>query len=175
MAKPRVPIEVDPETGVWSTDGLAMLYVPRHFLVNNHLAVEAARGRDTYAPSLYEAGYDSAHAWCEAEARTHGLAGMAVFHHYMKRLSQRGWGLFDGSDIDPATGCGRVRLDHSCFVEHQGGAAGRKLCYMCAGWFPGALDWVGRDLGLGWALTAEEVACAGEGHGHCAFEVTPAR
>ncbi len=172
MAKPRVPIEVDPETGVWSTDGLAMLYVPRHFLVNNHLAVEAALGRDTYAPSLYEAGYGSAHAWCEAEARTHGLAGMAVFHHYMKRLSQRGWGLFDGAAIDPANGCGRVRLDHSCFVEHHGREAGRKLCYMCAGWFPGALDWVGRDFG--WALTAEEVSCAGEGHDHCSFEVKPA-
>ena len=37
----------------------------------------------------------------------------------------------------------------------------------------GGLDWVGRDLG--WALTAEEVACAGEGHDHCTFEVTPAR
>lgn len=171
MAKPQVPIEVDPETGIWTTDGLAMLYVPRHFFVNNHLAVEAALGCETYAGSLYGAGYKSAYAWCEAEARTHDLAGMTVFHHYMKRLSQRGWGLFDGTAIDPANGSGRVRLEHSCFVEHQGCEAGRKLCYMCAGWFPGALDWVGRDLG--WALTAEEVSCAGEGHDDCAFEVKP--
>ncbi len=172
MADPQVPIEVDAETGVWSTDGLPMLYVPRHFFVNNHLAVEAALGREVYGGSLYAAGYRSAYSWCEAEALTHGLSGMAVFHHYMKRLSQRGWGRFDGREIDPETGCGRVRLDHSCFVLHPGSGALGKRCYMCAGWFPGALDWVGRDRG--WALTAEEVGCAGEGHDHCSFEVRSA-
>ena len=35
------------------TDGLPMLYVPRHFFTNNHLAVEAALGRDRYAEILY--------------------------------------------------------------------------------------------------------------------------
>ncbi|MBT5267222.1 MAG: 4-vinyl reductase [Rhodospirillaceae bacterium] len=180
MAKPQVPIEVDPETGIWSTDGMPMLYLPRHSFVNNHLEVEAALGREAYAASLYRSGYKSAYTWCEAEAKTHGLSGMTVFHHYMKRMSQRGGGLFDGAGIDPATGLGFVRLEHSCFVLHHGselsggtGAeTGSKLCYMCAGWFPGALDWVGRDLG--WALSSKEVSCAGEGHDHCRFEVTPA-
>ena len=39
------PIDVDADTGVWSTNGLPMLYVPRHFFINNHLAIEAALGR----------------------------------------------------------------------------------------------------------------------------------
>ncbi len=66
MAAPEVPIEVDPETGVWTTDGLPMIYLPRHFLVNNHGAVEAALGVEAYSKLLYDAGYDSARAWCEA-------------------------------------------------------------------------------------------------------------
>ena len=45
MAGPEVPIDVDPETGIWRTDGLPMIYLPRHFLVNNHVAVEEALGR----------------------------------------------------------------------------------------------------------------------------------
>ncbi len=179
MAAPEVPIEVDPETGVWTTDGLPMVYVPRHFLVDNHRAVEAALGVEAYAKLLYDAGYDSAYAWCETEARTHGLSGMDVFHHYMRRLSQRGWGRFDGSGIDPASGCGRVTLRHSCFVYHYGTKAGgtkvgRKVCYMCAGWFPGALDWVGRNIGAQWSLTAREIACAAEGHDRCTFEISAA-
>ena len=34
-----------------------MLYVPRHFFVNNHVAVEEALGADVYAEALYKAGY----------------------------------------------------------------------------------------------------------------------
>ena len=40
--KPSLPIDVDEHTGVWRTDGLPMLYVPRHFFTNNHVAIEAA-------------------------------------------------------------------------------------------------------------------------------------
>ncbi len=46
---PELPIEVDAETGVWTTDALPMLYVPRHFFINNHVAVEEALGVETYA------------------------------------------------------------------------------------------------------------------------------
>ena len=49
---PEMPILVDDETGVWTTDGLPMLYVPRHFFVNNHVAVEEALGADVYAEAL---------------------------------------------------------------------------------------------------------------------------
>jgi hypothetical protein len=97
---PQVPIDVDEDTGVWTTDGLPMIYVPRHFFVNNHVEVERVLGRDAYASSLYEAGYRSAHFWCKKEAATHSLRGMAVFEHYLRRLSQRGWGLFSLVDAD---------------------------------------------------------------------------
>lgn len=173
MAEPRVPIDVDPETGVWSTDGLPMLYVPRHFFLNNHAMIEDALGQEPYARCLYDAGYKSAYAWCAHEAEVQGLDGMAVFHHYMDRLSRRGWGLFDGSGIDAATGCGEVHLRNSCFALHAGTNANRKLCYMCVGWFPGALDWVAEAAGRTTKLHAEEIACAGEGRDLCVFRVEP--
>jgi hypothetical protein len=49
MANPSVPIKIDPDTGIWSTDGLPMIYMPRHFFVNNHLAIEAALSEEVYA------------------------------------------------------------------------------------------------------------------------------
>lgn len=174
MAKPQVPIDVDPETGIWRTDSLPMLYVPRHFFINNHEAVEAALGRKGYAAQLYDAGYKSAFYWCEQESATHGLGGIDVFHHYLRRLSQRGWAQFDGAGIDAETGCGAIIVRHSCFVEQAGAEAGRKLCYMFAGWFPGALDWVGQDTGLNYRVTSQESQCAGEGFAHCVFAVTAA-
>ena len=39
---PDLPIEVDDDTGVWTTNNLPMLYVPRHFFLNNHMMVEGA-------------------------------------------------------------------------------------------------------------------------------------
>src|SRR3954462_15073022 len=98
--QPQLPIDVDANTGVWTTDTLPMIYVPRHFFVNNHTAVEEALGRDAYAGILYEAGYKSAWQWCEKEAATHGIKGLDVFRHYMQRLSQRGWGRFTVEAVD---------------------------------------------------------------------------
>ena len=172
MAEPEVAIDVDPETGVWTTDGLPMLYVPRHFLLNNHLMTEQALGRDAYADLLYDAGHRSAYTWCRHEAETAGLDGMAVFHRYLQRLSQRGWGRFDGSGIDPFTGCGSVTVRSSCFVLHQTGGGAGPLCYMFAGWFPGALAWVARDRQPAAKLASKEVRCAADGHEHCVFEIS---
>ena len=91
---PQVPIAVDEATGEWTVDGVPMILVPRHFFLNNHHAVESALGVDSYSKILFAAGHKSAYVWCEKEAKTHGLKGVEVFHHYMKRLSQRGWGQF---------------------------------------------------------------------------------
>src|SRR6478672_9501494 len=102
MGSPQVPIDVDPETGIWRTDGLPMIYLPRHFLVNNHLAVEEALGLDAYRRILQAATEKSALHWCRSEAKTHGLAREAVFRHYFKRLSQRGWGQFSVAELDVA-------------------------------------------------------------------------
>lgn len=175
--QPQLPIDVHPDTGIWSTDGLPMIYVPRHFFVNNHVEAEAAIGRDTYAQSLYKAGHRSAYFWCGQEARTHSLRGLAVYEHYLKRLSQRGWGLFSFESVDALTGHARIRLEHSVFVLAQGiaGVPVRrdKLCYLFAGWFSGAMDWVGQDGDQRWTTHSEETQCAAEGHAHCVFSVTP--
>lgn len=175
--QPQIPIDVNEDTGIWTTDGLPMLYVPRHFFINNHVAVEAALGRDRYAEILYQPGHRSAWYWCAQEAKTHGLSGLAVFEHYLKRLSQRGWGLFEFMEAETETATARIALRHSAFVLQQPSARG-KLCYMFAGWFAGALDWVCHDQnhmarGLSSVTISRESSCAAEGHEHCTFEVKP--
>jgi hypothetical protein len=175
--QPQLPIDVNAGTGVWTTDGLPMIYVPRHFFVNNHVETEAVVGREVYAPALYKAGYRSAYFWCQQEAATHGLAGMAVYEHYLKRLSQRGWGLFKFISADSSTGHARIQLDHSVFVLAQGIAGvpvdRSKVCYLFAGWFSGAMDWVMESAGSSVRTTSSESQCAAEGHGHCVFTVSP--
>ncbi len=174
MAAPEVPIEVDPETGVWTTDGLPMIYMPRHFLVGNHKAVEAALGAARYADLLHEAGHQAAYTWCAEAARGGGFSGIGVFHHYLTRLAQRGWGRFRVLDLDAAAGRARVCLDHSVFVYEAGAESDRRLCYMFAGWFAGALAWVDAERGVGRTLRGAEMQCAGErGADHCLFEVAP--
>jgi predicted hydrocarbon binding protein len=170
--KPQVPIEVDERSGVWTTDGLPMLYVPRHFFVNNHTAIEASLGREKYAELLYDAGYKSAHYWCGRESQTHGLAGVAVFEHYLERLSQRGWGKFCFVNVDAKTAHADIRLDHSAFVLASPGERGR-LCYMFAGWFSGAMDWVLEQSARQLRTISSETQCASEGHPHCIFSVRP--
>ena len=60
MAAPEIAIDVDPDTGIWRTDNLPMVYLPRHFLVNNHRAVEDALGIDAYRAILQAATEKSA-------------------------------------------------------------------------------------------------------------------
>lgn len=174
---PQLPIEVDADTGVWSTDGLPMIYVPRHFFVNNHVEIERALGREAYAAALYAAGQRSALHWCRHEAATHGLAGLAVAEHYLKRLSQRGWGRFSLIEADVRSGHALIKLEHSVFVLAQGVAgvpvSQNKACYLFAGWFAGAMDWVAQDSGMTYRTHSEETQCAAEGHAHCVFSVRP--
>jgi hypothetical protein len=173
MAAPAVAINVDPETGAWTTDGMAMLYVPRHFLMGLIRTVLEALGEEAAERHFYLSCADSAYRWCEMEALQTGLTGIGVFHRYMLRLSQRGWGLFDGSAIDPVTGTGRVLLRHSSFVA-DAGQTGGKTCGFCAGWAPGALTWVAASEGLGWRLHGRERQCAAEGFDACEFVVESA-
>jgi hypothetical protein len=175
--QPQLPIEVNETTGVWTTDKLPMIYLPRHFFVNNHVETEAVVGREVYAPALYKAGYRSAYYWCQQEAATHDLSGMAVFEHYLKRLSQRGWGLFKFISADASTGDAQIQLDHSVFVLAQGVAGvpvdPSKVCYLFAGWFSGAMDWVLETSGSAVRTTSLETQCAAEGHAQCVFTVSP--
>ncbi|PWI33563.1 hydrocarbon binding protein [Vibrio albus] len=170
---PEMPILVDDETGVWTTDALPMLYVPRHFFVNNHMAIEEEIGAERYAEILYKAGYKSAYYWCEKEAEEHGLAGEEIFEHYMKRLSQRGWGLFTIEYLDIEKGEAEVRLDNSCFV-YQYGKVNRKVEYMFTGWFAGALDQIAESMGNSIKTKAVQVqSAAEEGCSHGLFTVAP--
>ena len=174
MASPEVPIDVDPETGIWRTDGLPMVYLPRHFLVNNHLAVEEALGREAYRAILRKATEKSAIHWCRAEAETHGLAPEATFRHYFKRLSQRGWGQFAIDSLDPAKRRGRMTLRNSVFALEQG-RAGAPACYMFEGFIAGAfqflLDAAGREEPSGRGeVSCTETQCACDGRSSCAFE-----
>ncbi|WP_110708394.1 DUF5943 domain-containing protein [Salinicola sp. CR57] len=170
---PELPINVDSDTGVWTTDALPMLYVPRHFFINNHVAIEEALGAETYARLLYDAGYKSAWHWCEKEAELHGLEGVAVFEHYMKRLSQRGWGLFITEAIDLDAGTAKVRLEHSCFV-YQLGKTGKKEEYMFTGWFAGAMDQILEARGSSLRTRAEQTQSGAEAGCEVGyFEVAP--
>jgi len=170
---PQLPIEVDSQTGIWTTDALPMLYVPRHFFVNNHIAIEKELGASRYAGILYQAGYQSAWHWCEQEAQCHGLSGVAVFEHYMKRLSQRGWGLFEIEHIDLERGTASIRLRHSAFV-YVYGKAQRKVDYMFTGWFAGAMDQILAARGSAIRTVAEQIHSAAEdGHEDGLFAVRP--
>ena len=176
MSAPQIPIEVDEETGVWSTNGLPMLFMPRHFFINNHLASEKALGRDNYAAQMFAATFRSAWDWCEHEASSTGIKDIATFHHYLRRISQRGWGQFDGGGIDARTGCGQVVLRHSCFaLDAQLKGTVAKTCYMFSGWFPGALEWVMNRRPVEARFCCEEIQCAAEGHACCIFEVRPSQ
>lgn len=170
---PEMPIAVSAESGVWTTDALPMLYVPRHFFVNNHMAIEEELGPERYAEILYKAGYKSAWHWCEKEAECHGLSGDAVFEHYMKRLSQRGWGLFFIENLDIAAGTAKVRLDHSAFV-YQYGKVDRMVDYMFTGWFAGALDQIAESQGLLVRTVARQTQSGAQtGCDYGLFEVSP--
>ncbi|WP_419812887.1 DUF5943 domain-containing protein [Bacterioplanoides sp.] len=170
---PEMPIQVDDETGVWTTDALPMLYVPRHFFVNNHMAVENELGAEKYAEALYRAGYKSAYYWCEKEAECHGISGDEIFHHYMKRLSQRGWGLFITEALDIKAGTAKVRLENSAFV-YQYGKVNRMVDYMFTGWFSGAIDQIAKSLGYDTRTLSEQTQCAAQdGCDVGYFEVKP--
>jgi len=170
---PEMPINVDDETGVWTTDALPMLYVPRHFFVNNHMGIEEEIGAERYAEILYKAGYKSAYYWCEKEAEAHGIAGVDVFEHYMKRLSQRGWGFFITEALDLEKGTARVRLENSAFV-YQYGKVNRKVDYMFTGWFAGAMDQIAQSLGYDVRTKAVQTQSGAEqGCDYGIFEVSP--
>lgn len=172
MGNPEVPIDVDPETGVWRSDGVPMLYVPRHFLVNNHRAVEQALGIERYRAVLQAPGEESARYWCETNARHHGLAPAATFQHNLNRLSQRGWGRFTAELLEPARGIAKVRVAQSAFALEYGTAAGRRVCYMFEGFLSGAFRYLLVATGRSGEPVCSETACASDGHPHCAFEVT---
>jgi hypothetical protein len=171
MASPAVSIDVDEQSGIWRTDGLPMVYLPRHFLVNNHLAVEEALGIQAYRGILHTATRKSAIHWCESAARTHGLEREAAFHLYFERLSQRGWGLFSVDRLDLEGNRGGLSLRNSVFALECGANANRRVCYMFEGFVTGAFHFLlGPEAGSK-RIKCEEAQCVAEGqHACCRFE-----
>jgi len=168
--QPAVPIDVDEASGIWRTDGLPMVYLPRHFLVNNHLAVEAALGREAYRAILRASTAKSAIEWCEAQVRVRGLDREATFQHYFQRLSQRGWGQFSIDVLDIAGRRGSISLRNSILALEPRRGAGQPVCYMFEGFVTGAFSFL-----LGNSTSAEveceEKHCTCEGrHDHCRFD-----
>jgi predicted hydrocarbon binding protein len=143
------------------------------FCVPRHQAVEAACGRDKYAETLYHASYKSARYWCDKEAGTHGLSGLAVLEQYLGRLSRRGWGSFSVIEADAASGTADIRLDYSAFVLAQAEVCAAKTCFTFAGWFAGMMDWISEDTGRPVKTLCCETQCGAEGHDHCVFAVRP--
>jgi hypothetical protein len=173
VGKTAVDIEVDDATGRWFVDGLPMILVPQHFFLNNHFAVEAALGPERLDAILAPAGRHSAYTWCEHEAARYRLSGEDVFRHYMRRLSQRGWGQFEVSELDGRTGCAKVKVRHSVFVTGRPENARHKLCSMFAPWIAGSLQFVAQAYGASQDIAAQEVYCAAEGaHDHCRFDAS---
>jgi hypothetical protein len=175
MGSPEVPIDVDPETGIWRTDGLPMIYLPRHFLVNNHVAVEEALGRDTYREILRAATEKSALHWCRAESKTHGLTPGETFRHYFKRLSQRGWGQFSVDRLDASHGLCRISLRNSLFTLESAASSPAPRCYMFEGFVTGAFRFVAGGEGVAsepHSVSCSERQCAGDQlHDHCIFDI----
>ena len=168
-----VPVRVDPETGEWSVDGMPMILVPRHFIVNNQRAVEEQLGYERTRELFREPGARSAREWCAREAETHGLSGVEIFRHYMRRLSQRGWAQFSVEHLDTAAGYARVGVSHSVFVAERGSQVEHKVCYMFEGWLEGALGYIMAAEGNPQPLRCVEVKCAAESSDHCLLEVRP--
>ena len=171
MAAPEVPIEVDPATGIWSTDGLPMMYLPRHFMVNMQKGIEAALGIEAYRATVYASSELSALQWCRAEGRTHGLSPVETFRHYLRRMSQRGHGQLEIVALDEAAGQAEVVARHSAFALGYGPDAGRRVCYVFEGSLAGGMAYVLEAAGRAGAPVCREVACMAEGHPECRFEV----
>ncbi len=112
--QPVVQIDVDEASGIWRTDGLPMVYVPRHFMVNMHNEIEQTLGRPAYVALLERSGAKSARFWCQNQADQLDLSAPEIVEHYLKRLSERGWGtIFDHRDEPCKTDCADhlARLD----------------------------------------------------------------
>lgn len=169
-------------TRMGDTNAVSMMYVPSDYFTNTQLTVEDAIGYEVYAKTLYEACYKSAYHWCEKEAESHQLTGIAVFEHYLNRLSQYGWGHFSFESVDAVTGYAQIKLEYSSFVLAQPEKPG-KLCNIFTGWFAGAMDWSTQRRGHYAHTNCEGIdcaanycaskKCAGNAQNYCTFSIKP--
>jgi hypothetical protein len=175
--QPAVKIDVDEASGIWRTDGLPMVYVPRHFMVNMHKEIEQTLGRSEYRAMLERSGARSARFWCQSQADLLGLPAPEIFAHYLKRLSERGWGRFAIKALDPVGLTAQIALQDSIYVLEAKEQASAPTCYMFEGFLIGAMQFLcdAQDVQAA-AISCHETACAATGAPECRFEVraTPA-
>ncbi|MGH1575025.1 DUF5943 domain-containing protein [Methylobacterium sp. P31] len=170
--KTSVDIDVNAETGVWTTDGLPMLYVPRHFMLNVHDSLEGALGLAPYSAVLHQAGSKSAYFWCKQQAESLGIDGIQAFSHYLDRLSARGWGQFRFEETIFVRGSATVTLRNSIYVLGRSSSAERPVCYMFEGFLSGGMTYLAEQQG--WksgSFECRETQCQALGHEHCVFEI----
>ena len=167
-----VPVKVDPHTGVWSVDDVPMIFLPRHYWSAVIEAVESRYGVEAAADIYFEATHKSAYLWCEKEPVTHQLAGIEVFHHYMRRMTERGWGKFTVKSVAPENGCARIALEHSAIALARPDSQ-RTVCHSFNGVFCGAMEYVAAAAGQAVSLRSREIQCRANGAAYCEFEVVP--
>ncbi|WFU44652.1 DUF5943 domain-containing protein [Bradyrhizobium sp. CB82] len=170
--RPTIDIDVNEETGVWETDGLPMLYVPRHFMANVHNAVESELGLAAYKRVLDAAGSKSAYYWCKRQDEIGQFDGAQVFERYFQRLTARGWGQFRIETLDARAGSAIVTLKNSIYVLQNDGKADHPVCYMFEGFLSGSFRYVAERQGhsVG-AIECREVQCEAMGFDNCRFEL----
>ena len=169
-----VPLEVDSETGGWSSGGQAMMLIPRRFWVFVQMEAERMFGIPA-AQQLYDAATRrGARVWCKVEAETIAISGSAVFSHYLDRVSRRGMGQFSVDFLSVKSRRASVSLAHSIFVSEYGPNTGRCVCYSFAAALAGGMEYLLEEAGIAVeGIRAEEVECRSNGGATCRFEVTP--
>ncbi|MCG5487434.1 MAG: 4-vinyl reductase [Sinorhizobium meliloti] len=169
---PSVDINVDDVTGIWETDGLPMLYIPRHFMVNVHKEVEGALGLSKYRAVLQEAGAKSAYYWCRKQSETFGMSGFRVFEHYLERLTARGWGQFKLEGVAEDFGSADITLKNSIYALESHVRADHPTCYMFEGFFVGGFKYLFEEQGREPPeIECREVQCEAMGFDCCRFEI----
>lgn len=150
-----------------------MVYVPRHFMVNMHREIEETLGRPVYEAMLRRSGAKSARFWCHQQADLLGLPAQDIFAHYLKRLSDRGWGRFSIEALDPQGLTATMTLRDSIYVLEANGQTKASTCYMFDGFLIGAMQFMCDAQGTQAAnITCQETACVATDAPECRFEVT---
>lgn len=174
--QPAVQIDVDETSGIWRTDGLPMVYVPRHFMVNMHKEIEQTLGRDAYGAMLDRSGAKSAGFWCQSQADQLGHPPEQIFAHYLKRLSERGWGRFELESLDTQALTATVTLRESIYVLENPAGSAAPTCYMFEGFLIGAMQFLcDAQCIQPAAITCHETACAAMGAAECRFDLRGTR